>query len=629
MSNGREGGIWALAGYLYQIVGMLSITARISSLPLKPDTTDDILVNLYDVGGLFIQAEHEAAGQDALLRFRSLKLNENDDCVLLQFKYSMTDRPIGGPELKKIIKSLDKSVKKVSRDGQDVTACVLITSRRFTSGRNDRAEEVWEVEKTKARAYQLRRVPDYSDYSIERFISELKGFGKEYGAFREEIKQGIGDLIGTVILDTGRFPHYASVDKKDLIKAFTHHREARRITIASVAELSRKELDQFSKNIGVDQWNSTLIEREGFEDVVEAASQRALVGLYGPGGCGKSVLLGQLLDRFQAIGCCTVQHASNIERSWVKDTVQRWRNLPRTTDNPEESIQRLMTANPGSQRPIMWLCLDGLDEGEQTANRESHIRDVVQWFWKKDCDRGNGLPAATLIVSCRNEDDLQRKWLQLPPPPFYAGELPVAFQVSDFSEPELDKVAEQCLPDEVYRRTRSKFGIQSDRLANDYGILTFGSVPLFPQSNIVNEKVWESLKHPAMWLALLSLPSAATQKGAIEGQRHCVDSLAHTFIKWFRWKLQLRKQQFLDLSEDDLIGILQAIAQESSGTEPNDREEHWVEPSPGTHIHPDDAKVLYSEAELAGLIIRLDARLRWRWRHSIVYDYLTSNAQAG
>ena len=39
MSNGREGGMWALAGYLYQIVGMLSITARISSLPLKPGAT--------------------------------------------------------------------------------------------------------------------------------------------------------------------------------------------------------------------------------------------------------------------------------------------------------------------------------------------------------------------------------------------------------------------------------------------------------------------------------------------------------------------------------------------------------------------------------------------------------------
>ena len=87
MSNGREGGIWALAGYLYQIVGTASITARVSDVAPRPNITDDIIVNLYDVGGFFLQAQHEPAlqGADALLRFRSLKLEEKDDCSNSRF----------------------------------------------------------------------------------------------------------------------------------------------------------------------------------------------------------------------------------------------------------------------------------------------------------------------------------------------------------------------------------------------------------------------------------------------------------------------------------------------------------------------------------------------------------------
>jgi hypothetical protein len=497
MSNERDGGIWALAGYLYQIVGTLGIIARISSLATDPNA-DDVLVNLHSVGGYFLQARHESGEQDALLRFRSLKLEENDDYVLLQFKCSTTDRAIGGPELKKIIKKLGKAAKKLSQNGQNVTACVLATNRRFTSGRKGRAQEIWKAEKTKARDYELRCI---LDYPLERFISELKRFGQEYGAFEEEIEQGIRQLIGRVVLDTGKWPYDASIGKEDLIEAFTGHRRARRITIASVAELSLEELSQFGERIGVDQWGNNLVEREVFQDVVEATSQRALVGLYGEGGCGKSVLLWQLLGDFQARGCCTIKLASDLQKSWITDAIQKWRNLPgRSDDTIEAAIERLKIANPDSSGPIMWLALDGLDE-ELSADRESHIREVLQWFLRQDRDRANKPPSATLVVSFRDRDgcDLRDKWLKLPP--HLPGDLPLIL-VGDFSQREIEEAARNKLP-ELYRAIRPRFDFQTTGFEYDYDTEIFGSLSAVAELDPVDERVIESLKHPAMWYALL------------------------------------------------------------------------------------------------------------------------------
>jgi len=66
VSNGHErGGIWALAGFLYQIVGMLSLTANISetsSFNVSRDLNEAFLF-LENVGSS-VSARHEHLGQD-------------------------------------------------------------------------------------------------------------------------------------------------------------------------------------------------------------------------------------------------------------------------------------------------------------------------------------------------------------------------------------------------------------------------------------------------------------------------------------------------------------------------------------------------------------------------------------
>jgi hypothetical protein len=278
----------------------------------------------------------------------------------------------------------------------------------------------------------------------------------------------------------------------------------------------------------------------------------------------------------------------------------------------------------------MWLALDGLD-AELSPDRESHIRVVLKWFWDKDCNRANNLPTATLVVSCRDEDDLRDKWLELPPLPFYSGELPLTISVGEFSIPEIKDAARKKLP-ELYQAIRPRSDIQSTVFGYDYDTETFESFPPDAELDSVDENVWESLKHPAMWYALLSLDKQA-QIQAIRGDTQSVHKLAHQFILWFHWKLKLRqKRQFGKLTDNVLIEILRTIRFSSGITAANSRDENWVNPACQAHQHQIncvEAIDLYNEAESAGLIMMLEARHSWRWRHLIVCDYLASNLQVG
>ena len=318
--------------------------------------------------------------------------------------------------------------------------------------------------------------------------------------------------------------------------------------------------------------------------------------------------------------------------------MHEWRKLPvgsRPGDTREEAVERLIIASRGSQKPIIWLGLDGLDERLELADQRARISELIKWFWNKDRDCQSGdPPTATLVVSCRDKDDLRDKWLLLPPHPLFSGELPLTKEVGVFSESEVRSAAKQSIP-ELYRRILLRESFLSPPLGqfhlleNDYDTLPSGLAPAHLESDSIDERVWKSLEHPAMWFALLSLPRP-TQIGAIGGDLQSVCSLAHQFIKWFHWKLRLREQQrFRDLTEDHLLEVLKAIARSSSGTAANDREEHWIQPVPTAHVSPDEAAVLYDQAESAGLIIKLDARLRWQWRHAIVYEFLISNTWVG
>ncbi len=386
MPKGRHGGKWALGGFLYQIVGMVSITARASSpVPISdPDELDEIdvlFITLVD-DGEDLQAHHERL-QDAVF-------TRDDKCVIAQFKYTTVSKKIYVGEARAIIEKLDKAAEDAEAEGQNVTACVLVTNRELASkGKGgESAEQYWkEAEENCTGRYELR----YVRRTLADLESDLCKFARSYGLLKDEIKDGIDRLVGRVFGQTGDL-FDVSLSKCHLVESFTGCREARPLTVDVIRKQSLEEIDRFGEIVPVEQWNHELVEREVFESIIQAINeQRALIQLYGPGGCGKSIIIWQLLDQLPPKRCCTVIHAEELLRTWVEGTVHSWRNLPGNTDDTADvAVQRLIEANPTSPRPIMWLALDGLDEGHLSPDCKSNIRKILRWFCDRDRNRKIG-----------------------------------------------------------------------------------------------------------------------------------------------------------------------------------------------------------------------------------------------
>jgi hypothetical protein len=140
--------------------------------------------------------------------------------------------------------------------------------------------------------------------------------------------------------------------------------------------------------------------------------------------------------------------------------------------------------------------------------------------------------------------------------------------------------------------------------------------------------VWDALQHPAMWQALLSM-NRETQKSVIAGDQDAQNQLANKFLLWVGYKIELRcGEDFQDLtrhSYHELLEIFSVIAQHSVIGKLHRRDSDWVVPAGQTRVRISrrEAESLYRESLSAGLIDENSPRL-WRWRHSLVYDYLMS-----
>lgn len=613
MANGQDGGRWALAGFLYQIVGMLSMVAR-ASQPVEFSRKNggdevDSLLTLPDV-----QAHHECFADAAFISM-------DDECVLVQFKYSSTGRKIGVAEARNIIEKLSEGANQATNQGYQVTACVLFTNRELTSRGGRAARQHWESEKQE-RPYDLRY---HKSAPIGSLTGDLNKFGQEYGLFDNEIEKGIERLISRVLLQTGDL-FDRTFDQSDFIECLVGSDNAQRLTTDQICQRSHQRLEDFGNGIGINQWDRNPIQRARLHDIIEAINEnRALIGLCGPGGCGKSTLIWQVLTNLPPDRCCTFVHAEEVLGSWIENTVHNWRGLVgNSEDTREEAIERLLIANPGSSRPVLWLGLDGIDEGILSAERENYIREILKWFWHRDLDRMSDRPPATLIVSSRKEEKL-RDFLRLEGGPLQPTILPLTLKIDVFTDQERDMAASQKVPG-IHQRVHQTFSRGRLREWSD-SIEVWGAEALDESLDSIDEAVWDSLRHPAMWQALLSL-DRETQRRAIEGIPDARSQLAHRFLQWFGHKLRMRRgQQTEDLTSNDYHGlfeVLEAIARHSEVETLKQRDPDWVEPARQTPIGIScrEAQDLYRESLSAGLIIEENESRTWRWRHSLVYDYL-------
>jgi len=122
MPNTSDGGRTALAGFLYQIVGLLGMSAYAHCADASSSSAElDALLTLVRTGEL----RHEYLDTDAVLR--QLGIDSDDECVLVQFKVQfkfsrqIPAPPIGPKELLEIVRGLARSAKAAQGHGLKVT----------------------------------------------------------------------------------------------------------------------------------------------------------------------------------------------------------------------------------------------------------------------------------------------------------------------------------------------------------------------------------------------------------------------------------------------------------------------------------------------------------------------------
>lgn len=622
MTNGQDGGRWALAGFLYQILATGWLIARSYAPAPDLDNLDDGEIDavLLALSGeeQDLEAHHERR-QDAFL-------TGDHRAAIVQCKYTTASNTIYRGEIEEIFERLEEAADDAMSEGHEVTACVLATNRELaTESRGDEsAEQYWQRKKEECRD-RFDLVYVYRDLGV--LEAEFHQFAREYGLFDREIEEGLDRFVGRVLRQTGAGLE-ATVNVDDLVETLVGYRGARPLTVSTVETLARQELEELGRLILVGQWNDRPVRRDISAHIKQSASEHALVGLYGDGGCGKSVVIWQLLTSFVGEGgCCMVKLAEDFDYSWAVNTIHKWRNLPVSLhphDDLDAAIKRLARANDGLDRKILWLALDGLKERVGSAEL-AEIGEFVRDFLKEadHWREGGTTHTATLIVSARRREDIEslvtRRMPDHPEP------TPLCVEIGEFSHSELLEAAELTCA-ELYRRLLRRAGSRRDPMGSDRNPMLLENTSQYSESSRIDETLLDALRHPTMWRAYLS--DAVDREAAIDGDVAAIREIAHVFLQWFWWKLTRRQERLADLSLDTLIQILGSIAENSAilGTHCRSR---WKELACATdRVNDTEADTLYREARSVGLIGE-PARREWYWRHPIVYEYLTCPGERG
>ncbi len=643
MSERHDGGRTALSGFLYQTLGVLGIVA--AGTCEGPDFDDPDLSALLritrraDVSG-------EGFDQDAFMVDSSTGAIVERRAILAQFKFSRdpnapTTRMYPKALQEDVIDKLDDAANAAKRLGYKPSAYVLVTNRTLGPG-------AWK----KARVRQLQASDDLFLVSagsdddmkpilyvatvprIEEWVVKLEAFGRSLGATPPEIDKGINTLIGQLVSDARTVN--TIVDEPMLIEAFTGSATARFLTSDDVASRSHENLATVSLKP-----TQPLARRPIVEKIADLSRQRAMVVVHGLGGCGKTSALYQWADETAAYGSphnfatfsgsfTHIDAADTVDPRWATGIICNWARLPaisvRRSAEPDESLERLIIANPNVTHPILHLGLDGLDEEIGTDQRDDNVNAVLRWFWAEDqrVMRSSNPPRMTLVVTCRKGSSKIIERLKLNRDAFlYEGRLPAEVLVDDFSPDELIDAASSMPPvlrTRIEGMVRSSgvsaagASLQLDDLADYRSVSSVGS---FTPTAHVDADIATALRHPVIWGSFRRLHEV-DQMAALNGDRDAVRRLARGVVT--RTCVKARQRNSAAFGKQAFVFVLlRAVAQNTDGHKPNMlRQWMAVGQMEDAQSGVGTVQALYEEALSAG-IIREEGWGIWRWHHTLVF----------
>jgi hypothetical protein len=644
----RDGAGDALSGYLYQFIqvaalraaSMLRVSARESY-----ESGDELSCKLIaKVGrGRLI---HEHFGQDAIIRIDQA---DADETVAIQFKSSRsaTGAKMDMAELIEILRSFDASQREASKEGPAIDRFVIITSkildetsRSVIRRRHDpklpselsqrvRKSLPWVLRDYGTRDYALKalqavlaRLEDTIENArIEKAVKQIEIFAKHLGLREPEIRGGIGKVISSMLTRAAQEP--LSITKEWLKECFTGVPDARVLHLAAQGDTARtagtERLEQeLSRQFGAT--TSELIQRDYIQRLREQVARFPIVFLIGQGGCGKTVLAVQYLLEESTKRLVIMLGASKATSDQcVGLEIRRLRSKEYyhslQPDPIPTVVDRLRIANEDAEPPYLLIDLDGLDEASEHV--KSNLIHVIEHFWERE---SVNRPNAVLLLTCRATSrdpsqtikDLISAWLGTEYPQTIedmVGRVPIG----DFDEQEILRAARK-LDGDLFIRIESVLKRPAPRSP------LFDLVPRGFRRDPRLATIVQSLHHPAMWGVFAKLGKDERTR-AIEGESIVLNRLASEFIDRFCRKANQRRPI---LTPDHIKDALRSISSlGSSDNPPRDKQTDWMHASRGP-LNDNQADLLYNEARSYGLIE--EDQEGWRWRHTLVYDWLRTGA---
>jgi hypothetical protein len=650
--EGPDGGITALAGFLYQTIGTIGL-----AVSAFQQASDDGAVDLETLLGIEAAGEihYEHFDQDATIQ-EVFPDKKHTGYMLIQFKYSRVrpERAITPTELKKIATRLQVSEKRANDLGQSVTRYVLLTNRPLSetalplinpTGTATNAHP----KKTTSIPDILQRLQVIKPISHEIWEHAIQEYASNHGCLEHEIKRGLHECIGQLTLRAST--HGSTLlTKEDLLFALTSNRQARPLLPANIAKHCQAQLTDLAERRQFEPDQRQLVRRDLLTQLSHYAETHALIALTGSGGNGKTVALWHwieeslhsLLPQKHGVYYALVA-AEDADNDCLGEQLHAWAQLPlghswraEAHHHPESVLLRLQAARRDGKHPLLLLGVDAVDE-VLLANSRPGLRSLLRWFWQegKQAQREHRLPQATAIITCRDYDTLTREWLEITS---HFGHLQTEqnilahVDVSRFSDQELLAAAQHNVPDLAERFLETISPIEQRHGLDSRSDLLSPTLPEFiellqPGASsdpppLIAPEVFQSLHHPVLWQCLLLL-DPLQQARALDGASESLARLAAFFTHWFCTKAK-RRGYHLDIPH--LVEVIGTIAHQCSHQiSTYHTRAQWLEAIHTTGLMSDnEARSFFDEALSAGLI-NYDGNNRWYWCHPFICDHLLAS----
>jgi|GEM_PF-4371089 len=587
-----DGGVIALTGYLYQLLGSVALAVHYQ--------------------GRCTVMSLEKFGEDAIIACP-------DKTEVIQFKYSAKREVLTPRDLARILLKLDTVSKSTGFHPKIVTNRPLSPSSKEIIDNAQLQHAPQGVKSSYFRALKQLWKPNILDtYNFSDFYDAILKCGREFGLSDEEITRGSESVIAFCVAEIERRKG-CDISIQTLEQKIVGFKHPAKLTAATLYLTSAEHIKEVCDRDG--PAIEDAIPRAVINDIF--TNPAPVIVVLGHGGSGKTLSVLETLHRHvvrnRQVGVALLprelQHVSQIITKWRKPDV-----IPDHTESFERSLTRVMVANPNCTPPLFFISIDGLDESDWISRNAIHeVQNIIRCALRRVLTASGQPFPIKVVVTCRDKSEFE--YLTAEGGIGTTSHFAEAKYISlgEFDRVEFESVWSKwfpILPIPSWREPVAHFSEYATDLATDN------------VSTPANDKVISALKNPVMLGAFRTIGDL--QRDFLKGDQRAWNKLLETHVDWFVKRVNRRKKLDGTLIKSVLSSVARATCADANRNYL--RDEAWNNPAREAGVSLEEARQLFVDAVTAGLLVTgdrmylIDNRTPqvWRWQYPFVCEYLSS-----